>query len=430
MVVSARPAPIQVRSIPRSSGWPLRVAFLGFPLWWALGIGAFIWPLFALPMALSLIQRRTLRAPRGFWLWILFLLWVGGSATQLTDVARAIPWTYRAGTYLAATVLFLYIYNAPPGVLSDRRILSIMAIFWGYVTVGGLLGVLAPHLEFRSLAEMLLPRRITANEFVSALVHPSTAQMSTFLGYEVPRPKAPFEYTNDWGAVFALTTPLAFAAWPLLARRSTKTLMALLLVASVLPVVLSLNRGLWLSLGLGLLYVLGRSVANLRGRPGAGMALGFLLVVILSVFTPLRTVIESRLETPHSNPRREALYQEAIRGIWTSPVLGFGAPRPSETNPNLPSVGTQGQLWLVLYSQGLPGLFFYAGWHLSSYLRTLRRRRWVPFWCNVVVLIAMIQFPFYGHLAAQLQVIMVAMALGLRPHAEAPDPSGLQEDRG
>lgn len=404
-------------------GWPLLLAFLGFPVWWALGLGAFIWPLLAVPMALSLVRRGTLRAPRGFWLWLLFLLWVVGSATQLAGAGRGLPWTYRAGTYFAATIMFLYVYNASSSGLTDRRILITLAVFWGYVTVGGVLGVLVPTLEFRSPIEAMLPDRMANDEFVQALVHPSTAQISTFLGYPVSRPKAPFEYTNDWGAVFALTTPLAMAAWPLLVRSASKALIAMLLVASSVPVIMSLNRGLWLSLGVGLVYVYARSLAHRQGRPTLGASLAFALLVMLAAFTPLRLVIESRLETPHSNERRQELYAEAIRGVQTSPLLGFGAPRPSQMGPDVPSVGTHGQLWLVLFSQGVPGLLFYTGWHLVSYFRTLRNRGWVPFWCNVVVLIAIIQLPFYDHVAAQVQIIMVAMALGLRPHPEVVDRS-------
>ncbi|GBC87514.1 hypothetical protein HRbin12_01524 [bacterium HR12] len=402
-----------------------RLMFLGFPIWWALGIGAFIWPILALPLTFSLLRRSALRIPRGFWLWLLFLLWVVGSASQLDEGIRGMTWGYRAVSYFAATILFLYLYNEPRDRLSDRRVLLTLLVFWVYVTLGGLLGVIAPRFEFESPLEHVLPGRLASNEFVHALVHPAAAQISTFLGYEAPRPKAPFEYTNDWGSAFALTTPLAIAAFPYVQRGGQRLAVLAMLLISIVPVVLSLNRGLLLSLGAALLYALVRTAANGRHRPALGIGFGLAIVVIFAIASPLRDVIEARFQTPHSNQRREALYVETLSGALRSPILGFGAPRPSEANPNMPSVGTQGQLWLVLYSQGIPGALFYVGWHLVGYLRTLRRSSWTGFWCNVVALIALLQLPYYGHIAAQLQVIMVALALGLRSTLErthSPSP--------
>lgn len=422
----AASVPLRPATASRREGGSLwfRLMFLGFPIWWALGIGAFVWPILALPLAFSLLRRPTLRLPRGFGLWLLFLLWVVGSASQLDEGVRGMTWSYRAVTYLAATVLFLYVYNEPRDRLSDRRVLLTLAVFWAYVALGGLLGVIAPRFEFESPLERVLPGRLAANEFVQALVHPAAAQISTFLGYEAPRPKAPFEYTNDWGSAFALTTPLAIAAFPHVRRGGQRLGMLAILLASLVPVVLSLNRGLWLSLGVALLYALIRTAANGRGSPALGIGFGLVLVVIFTIASPLRDVIEARLQTPHSNQRREALYVETLSGAMRSPILGFGAPRPSEANPTMPSVGTQGQLWLVLYSHGIPGALFYVGWYLVGYLRTLRRSSWTMFWCNVVALIALLQLPYYGHLAAQVQVIMVALALGMRSiHEHTHDAS-------
>lgn len=406
--------PLEGPASGRVYGWPFYLMFLGFPLWWALGISAFIWPVLAVPMALSLLQRRSVAAPRGFGIWLLFLLWMVGSATQLTDVGRGIPWAYRAGTYLAATILFLYVYNAPRERLSDRRVVITLAIFWMIVTAGGFLGAIAPRFEFRSPMELVLPARLAGNDFVQALIHPAAAQISTFLGYEAPRPKAPFEYTNDWGAVFALTAPFLILGWGLVRGPVWRWTTRLFLIASVVPVVVSLNRGLWLSLGIGLLYAALRFAAAGRDRPLFGLAIGLGLVAVLVVFTPLRDVLEARFENPHSNERRATLYAQASAAVLGSPVLGYGSPNPSEIDPNLPSLGTQGQLWLVLYSQGIPGLLLYLGWYLIAYWQSLRGSSSVAFWCNVVILIALIQLPYYGQLATQIQVTMVAAALGMR----------------
>ena len=55
-------------------GWPLYAIFVLFPLWWILGAASLIWPLMAVPMALSLLARERVRVPRGFGLYLLFFL--------------------------------------------------------------------------------------------------------------------------------------------------------------------------------------------------------------------------------------------------------------------------------------------------------------------------------------------------------------------
>ncbi len=414
---SAVHQPAPQTGLRRRRGYPFYLMFLGFPVWWALGLSAFIWPILAVPMALALTRQRPIRVPRGFGVWVLFLLWMLGSATRLNDPTRSLPFAYRAATYGAATIIFLYVYNTSENLLSDRRIVLSLVVFWMVVTAGGFLGVVAPHFEFTSPMEKVLPGRLASNDFVHELIHPASAQISTFLGYAEARPKAPFEYTNDWGAVFALTTPFVIIGWSMLRSTTWRWLTRIFLVAAVVPVVGSLNRGLWLSLTLGLLYAGARLAARGRVRPLFGLVIGLTLVGSILLFTPLRGVIEARFAHPHSNQGRETLYLEAARSVLSSPLLGFGSPQPSVINPNLPSVGTQGQLWLVLYSHGIIGLAFYLGWYLVCFWQSRRGDPLIAFWCNVVIFIAIVQLPYYGQLPAQIQVTMTAAALSLRIRA-------------
>ena len=46
-------------------GWPLYVVFVGFPFWWVLGLGGFVWPIVAVPMLLSLLRRKQVFTPPG-----------------------------------------------------------------------------------------------------------------------------------------------------------------------------------------------------------------------------------------------------------------------------------------------------------------------------------------------------------------------------
>jgi O-antigen ligase len=141
---------------------------------------------------------------------------------------------------------------------------------------------------------------------------------------------------------------------------------------------------------------------------------GSLVVVAAVAFTPLKAIVEERLETPHSNERRVALYGEAIQGTSESPLFGYGAPRPSRWNPNAPPVGTQGQLWLVLFSHGWPGTIFFLSWFAFVFWRF----RWptppTGFWCHVMLLIMFVQLPVYGLLPMQLHIVMLLIALAHR----------------
>ncbi len=55
-------------------GWPLAVAFIGYPIWWILGVGEFVLLVAAGCMAYELLHRREIKAPRGFGWWFLFLV--------------------------------------------------------------------------------------------------------------------------------------------------------------------------------------------------------------------------------------------------------------------------------------------------------------------------------------------------------------------
>jgi O-antigen ligase len=161
----------------------------------------------------------------------------------------------------------------------------------------------------------------------------------------------------------------------------------------------------------------------LRGRVRAVAALLLLLgvAVSLAVALPVQQLLqESKNETTST---RLALYQETIRKAQASPLLGYGAPRPSEDiSGTTPSVGTQGQLWMVLFSHGIPGLAFFLGWYVWVLWRSANARTGPQLWIHVIVLIAIVQLPFYGMLPTGLPVFMVGAAVVMRELVEPGSP--------
>jgi O-antigen ligase len=360
--------------------------------------------------------------PSGFGVWVLFLLWVGASSLLATSPSLTV--VFRASMYLSATVFFVYVLNSGREVAS-RAIVFTLAAFWLIVVVGGYLGLLFPRAEITSLAERILPARIASIDYVAGLIHPRFAQASTFLGFESPRPSAPFEFSNQWGSTFTLLAPSVLAAYTLARSTLVRQLLVLALIVSVVPFVIGVNRGAWISLAAGAGYAMWRlaTKGNLRALGALVTVTG--LVAVLLLTTELGGFVERRIEEPHSNEGRLILYQEATRNALESPLIGYGGPLPPPPGRLLPPVGTHGQLWLVLVAQGFPGAALFAAWLFYAFWRSRTPGSPVRFWMHVTLFMALLQLPVYSFMPAQLHLIMVAAALAWRetlfpPHGSRP----------
>ena len=98
-------------------------------------------------------------------------------------------------------------------------------------------------------------------------------------------------------------------------------------------------------------------------------------------------------------------------------------------NPNAPPVGTQGQLWEVLVSHGIPGAILFVWWFVFQFWRLRRTSPEVVLWSHTVILIALIQMPFYDSIGIPLAVIMIAIAVASRelpPRARSLVPSDVR----
>jgi polysaccharide biosynthesis protein PslJ len=415
-------------------GWPLFVAFGLFPIWYLLGMGALIWFFLAIPMTFSLVARSKVRVPRGFGFFLLFFIWAMATIIQLqgSGMDRIFGFMYRAGLYYSAGVWCLYIYNAPKRLLPTRTVLKALTWMWVVVVAGGWFGILSPGLEFATLTEKLFPGNLLNNDLVYTLVHPKVSDVQTFLGYDVPRPQAPFDFSNNWGANFALLLPFVCAFWGQLRTLTRRNLLRLVAVGSLVPVVFSLNRTLWLALIVTLVY--GGARVAIRGRKGSFQAVCAVAIVayLLFNFGPTGQLISDRAQTNHSGAGRALLYDEAADSVKKSPLLGYGAPRASQRNPNLPPVGTQGHFWLVFFSHGFPGAILFVSFIVTSMWRTRRVQTPAGLWCHISLLLALIMMPFYGLFHMQIHLIAIAFALASREKVD-PDvpeePASLSEPK-
>ena len=188
-------------------------------------------------------------------------------------------------------------------------------------------------------------------------------------------------------------------------------------MASLVPVFVSLNRGLWLSLIVALVYGATRpgSLGRLARRSiAAVMVAGVLLIA----FTPISSLVSARAQGDSSTAGRTFLYEQTIAATARSPIIGYGAPRPYGGDRIIPDLGTQGHLWLVMYSQGFVGLALFL-WFIGRMIWNTRQGSVVTFWCHVVLIMACIQFVVYDMVPVPLHIIFIAAALGTQRAARA-----------
>ncbi len=408
-----------VPAAPRSTHlptWPMTVLFAGFPVWWLVGLVDIAWIIVAGVMTLFLAQAPHVRVPRGFGVWLLFLLWAAASVVMLPLTLTLLGFGYRLGIYLACTVIAVYVYNSW-ATLTERFVTGCLTAWWLATVAGGYLGLLLPSAVLRTPMSVIVPQSLLGNDLVNHMVVRRLAQynVDSFLGV-APRPSAPFLYTNNWGNVYSLLLPFVLVYLFHVRREMRARLLVLALIASTVPALLTLNRGMFLGLGLALLYAAFR--LTLQGRFRAVLALGVLsaLVVGLSYVLPVQDRLSERLDASAeatSNDTRASLYMQALELVPESPVFGFGAPQPPLDVDTAP-VGTQGQVWMLLVSHGPVATVLFVGWFLIALGGTWRRTDPGGLASQTVLLVGTVELFYYGIVPNGLPILMVAAALGLR----------------
>ncbi len=436
-------APRRTTTLP---AWPVAGVLALYPLWWALGLGVLIFPLTAVPMLVLLLRRahagRPLRLPPGFAWWLLFLAAVVISMAALgADPAgtvtgsagsRLLAVVYRLVMYAAMTVLLVYAGNLTEAELPRRRLVKLLGWLFVVTVAGGLLGIVAGTFEFTSPVEYLLPGSVRNKGFVQSLVHPYAAQIMDLVGGEKPRPAAPWGYTNTWGNNFCLLMGwLVVAAWAS-RRPGARPLALLCLAVAIVPAVVSLNRGLWIGVGVVVLYVAARYV--LMGRLwiiGAVLAAAAALVVAL-VATPLGDTVTARLDNGKSNGVRSFLMQRAVDGFVESPVIGYGSTRATIGGRNSITVGESsecercgnftvggnGQFWQLMYAHGAVGTVAYLGFFGYGLWRFRRDRTPVGIAASAAIVSSFSAMLWYNAIPTPLAFMFLAYALLWRNELE------------
>lgn len=396
--------------------WPFTMLFAGFPVWWALGLVDVVWIPMAGVMALLLASRGTVRVPQGIGWWIMFLLWSATSVVMIGRGTELLTFGYRWLLYLAAGVLFVYVFNARSR-LTTRFVTGCLTVWFAVTAAGGYLGLAFPNAVLRTPLSMVLPSNLLNNDLVNHMVVRRMAQYNPDSFLQVaPRPSAPFLYTNNWGNVYSLLLPFVVAY--LLEVRGTRRfwIVVALLPISAVPALLTLNRGMFIGVGLAALYVAVRAllVGNWR-LCAAVVALGLFAVALFQVL-PVGERLGGRLSDraeSTSNDTRASLYEQSIDRVSESPVFGFGVPQEG-TNPDAAPVGTQGQVWMLLVSHGPVATGCWVVFFLIGLRRAYPRRDHTGMACGTVLLVGTVEMVYYGFVPYGLPIMMVAAAVGMR----------------
>lgn len=433
--------------------WPVVGMLLLYPLWWVLGLGTLIFVMMALVMTYMLIryrviQRIPVKLPPGFAWWALFLMAVLVSMFALNEnPVGTIPSTmsdrllgaaYRIVSYVALTVIMVFTGNLSERQLPRKKLIGLLGYLFGVTVAGGLLGMFAGKFEFTSPVELILPHHLRNQPFVQSLVHPAAAQLMTVLGHLSPRPAAPWGYTNTWGDNLTLLI-VWFVVFAFAYKTRHRLLSVGLILLSFVPAIYSLNRGMWIGLGLTAVYVAGRMA--IRGRfwiIGAfGGVVVFLLLALL--FTPLGTVVSERLDNQKSNGIRAYMTTEAVTGVAGSPIIGYGSTRNTTGGRNSIAVGSSadcprcgnftiggnGQIWQVLYAHGAIGLVTYYGFFFYGLWRFRRDATPIGLAGSSAILGSIVAGLWYNSLVTPLVFTFFAYALLWRNDMErrAPTPA-------
>jgi hypothetical protein len=221
-----------------------------------------------------------------------------------------------------------------------------------------------------------------------------------------------------------MLTPTCLAA---LAANPSKTWARLLkatLGLSIVPMVFSLDRGLWLSLLAGFAYAAVRFGVLHDMRRVARVVGAVLVVGALVAVTPLGGLVSGRFSHKTGDTSRLARDQVAQSQIASSPVLGYGAPQQNTAATHTKkSVGTESEVFMLLYSHGVPALLIFMSWFAYTIVRTAKQRsRSSPaiFWIHVALLVAVVQAPYY-ELTERIPFMLVFAAILYRDIATQSD---------
>lgn len=400
-------------AVPPLPVWPLTVMFALMPLWWALGAFYLGWSVLGAVLLALLVARGRVPLPAGTACWLLFLALVLLSATRLDRATAYFTFGLRYGFLVTAMVVGVYVYALVREGVAWERVLRPLGWYWLGVVALGWLAVLAPTLTLTTPVELVLPHAISGERFVQALTHVRVNEFNPVSRNPIYRTAAPYPYTNNWGTAYALLVPCVLAYLTSVRTGRFRTVLWVSLPLSVVPAFLTLNRGMFLGLGAGLVYLGLRALLRGNARLIVSIAALVLLVWVGSLVVPVQDMINARVSSTDTNVDRMDLYLRTWQAVERSPLLGYGAPKSVDTTLAEEPLGTQGLIWQILYSHGIPALVVFLSWLVLAARRLAAAVSPAGYWLSTVPVIALVVIPVYAYIDPNLSVIFFGVGAGL-----------------
>ncbi|MBW4706075.1 O-antigen ligase [Micromonospora sp. RL09-050-HVF-A] len=399
--------------LPPLPTWPLLAMFGLMPLWWALGGFYLGWSAFGLVLLGLMVTRGRVALPAGTACWMVLLALVLLSFTRLDRATAYLTSGLRLGFMVTALIVCVYVYNLVRDGVPWAQVLRPLGWYWLGVVALGWLAVLAPRFQLTTPMELLLPGSMSGERFIQALTHVRANEFNPVSRAPIYRTAAPYPYTNNWGTAYALLVPCVLAY--LTSVRTGKFRVALLvsLPLSMVPAFMTLNRGMFLGLGAGLTYLGLRALVRGNAKLIASIGGLVLLVWVVSLVVPVQELIDNRVSSTDTNVDRMDLYVRTLQAVERSPLLGYGAPNSVDTTLAEEPPGTQGMIWQVLYSHGIPALVAFLAWLVLIAKRLAGAVSPAGQWLSTIPVIALVVIPVYAYIDPNMSVIFYAVGVGL-----------------
>ena len=402
---------------PDRATWPIWGFTAGMPVAYALGLHGLAFNLPALVFGARIIARRNTRFPRSTIPLIAFCGWALLSLSQAQF--SSIPvFAYRWTLFVGCLTTLVWVVNVSEDRVPTRKLVDWLALLWITMIGFGYLGQVLGDFSTASPTTLLLGS-VGRIDFVARITNWHLADVQQLLGRAVARPAAPFPAANSWGAAVAILTPFFIRSWIVDAAGRRRRIGYLLLVAAVGPIVISVNRGLWISLIVAALYFVARKALRGRFGPIAVLMVAVATVGVVFVATPVGSVVTDRFDSAQeTNESRSKLYEDAWRGAIDSPLVGNGVPRATDYYTGSPPVGTHGLLWYLMFIHGFVGLALFLAWIGIEVFRSGRIRDPLGFWTHLALVIAVVEVPYYG---LQPHVVLIGLIAGIAHRELAAD---------
>jgi len=375
-----------------------------------VGVHGLAWTFPGLVFGARLAGHRDTRIPRSAIPLLLLVAWLPLSATVI-PISGLPLFTYRYLLFVGCLTSFLWLVNVSQRAVPSSTVVRWLAAFWITLVVFGYMATLLPNLIMPSPLGIALGPfgRIT---FVARITEWRLSETHHFMGYPVPRPAAPFGSANSWGSAMGILTPYFLYSWIVDADAKRRRKGFALLAFSVYPILVSVNRGLWISLSVGFVYFVARKALRGKFTPLIVLMASVLVMAALLVATPAGSLVTDRLDNSEkSNSARSSLYELAWRGALESPLVGHVAP---EFDPNLPigtpPIGTHGLFWYLMYIHGFLALFLFLAWLAIEIFKSGRLQTQLAWWTHLSLIAALVELPYYGLLP---HVVLIGITVGL-----------------